>query len=833
MKKIIILSILFSGIFILESQESADKAFQRAFRNADMFFYYDANYIHAASLYEPLLRTNPNHHNLAAKLGICYLNMEERKEEALKLLEKAAENVVASEKEYKQTGEKAPFDTPLYLALAYMKNDKLEKANEVFSDLKKKLTGNESIQSDYVDLQMRNIRYAIEMKKRPLRIISDLFAPWLVNYPGACNPVLAKNDSVFIFTVKNEGKTQIYCSYNKDGAWQEPSNITPQLGGFDRLYSNSITGDGKQLVLFMDDGDDGNLYFSFRTNTSWSKIKSVGRFVNSVYWEGHGFITPDGNTIYFSSNRKGGEGGLDIWASQRTGEYSWERPVNLGNEINTPYDENTPFYDAENEALLFSSTGHISMGGYDVHRSVKRGDRWTQAVGMPFAFNDLLENMSFILNNNAPGFVASRFDKSINNRNIYAIVAVDPADEITRTSGTIKLDDGLDITPSLATVTVNNIRTGDILKDIRINPDGTYNFDIKPGEYEVIVSHEGYRTDTMELSLPLFFSGNYLSVNSTLIPDKVVSGDFLAIKNILFDFDKYNITDEAIPNLEMLKKILSDYPALRIEVAGYTDAIGTTGYNRWLSDQRAQTVIDYFISAGIDASRFVKKAFGESNFVAVNRNLDGTDNPEGRRYNRRVTFGIVDPKTGVTIRHEAYTPEHLRQPHSMKYSIILTKTKQRFRPDHFSNLINNDMLFVRTIPTDSLTIYALGTFFNKADAQQYLGYAREKGLKDAYIVNQYDLENETEALAMPMPEDVLMVARRIYTIQLKATRSPLDISRIFPDYEGVKEIRSEDGFYKYVVGEYKTYEEAKKAIEPIMEDFEDAFVREINIFRQK
>jgi septal ring-binding cell division protein DamX len=84
-----------------------------------------------------------------------------------------------------------------------------------------------------------------------------------------------------------------------------------------------------------------------------------------------------------------------------------------------------------------------------------------------------------------------------------------------------------------------------------------------------------------------------------------------------------------------------------------------------------------------------------------------------------------------------------------------------------------------------------------------------------------------------MPEDVLMVARRIYTIQLKATRSPLDISRIFPDYEGVKEIRSEDGFYKYVVGEYKTYEEAKKAIEPIMEDFEDAFVREINIFRQK
>lgn len=79
MKKFITLSILFTGIFILESQESADKAFQRSFRNADMFFYYDANYIHAASLYEPLLRANPSHHNLAAKLGICYLNMEEKR----------------------------------------------------------------------------------------------------------------------------------------------------------------------------------------------------------------------------------------------------------------------------------------------------------------------------------------------------------------------------------------------------------------------------------------------------------------------------------------------------------------------------------------------------------------------------------------------------------------------------------------------------------------------------------------------------------------------------------------------------------------------------------
>ena len=100
----------------------------------------------------------------------------------------------------------------------------------------------------------------MEMKKKPLTIISEYFTPWLKDYPGACNPVLSKNDSVFVFTQKQEGKTRILCSY-KSGTWKEPVDITKQLGGYDRFYSNSITGDGKMLIIYMDDGGDGNLYY--------------------------------------------------------------------------------------------------------------------------------------------------------------------------------------------------------------------------------------------------------------------------------------------------------------------------------------------------------------------------------------------------------------------------------------------------------------------------------------------------------------------------------------------------------------------------------------------
>ncbi len=350
------------------------------------------------------------------------------------------------------------------------------------------------------------------------------------------------------------------------------------------------------LILFMDDGGDGNLYYSLRTDTTWSKIKSVGKYVNSIYWEAFGFITPDGKTMYFSSNRPGGEGDLDIWTSQRAADGSWERPVNLGNTINTPYDENTPYFDTENNALLFSSVGLISMGGYDVFRSINRGGTWTQPVGMPYSFNNVQENLDFVLNNNAPGFVASLIDDKTNIRNIYAIVAVDPADEVTKASGNIKLEDGMEVNPGAAFITVRNVQTGAEFQDVQIGKDGSFSFNIKPGEYQILVSHDGYKTDTINLSLPLYFAGNYLPVNPSLTPDRVSAGDFLSIKNILFDFDKYNLTDEDKPSLDLVKNIMVNYPELSIEVAGYTDSFGSTEYNKRLADKRAQEVINYFTS---------------------------------------------------------------------------------------------------------------------------------------------------------------------------------------------------------------------------------------------
>jgi outer membrane protein OmpA-like peptidoglycan-associated protein len=817
----------FSPVF---SQGLTKQQFNKAVKDADIDYYYNADYEKAASQYEYLVNIYPDNCNLLAKLGICYLNIDGKNAEAMKLLEKASSNVVATEKEYEETGEKAPLDTYLYRAIAYHRNDSLQKAITLYNDAKKRLAGSETYQEDYINNQIRDCMYAIEAKKKPLTIISKLFAPWLNEYPGACNPVLSKNDSVFVFTVKEGIKTRILCSY-KSGSWKKPVDITKQLGGYDRFYSNSITGDGKQLIIYMDDGGDGNLYYSMRKDTTWTKITRVGKPINTIYWQSHGFITPDGKTMYFASNMPGGHGEQDIWFSKKNENGTWGEPINCGNVINTAYNEDSPFYDPETGALIFSSTGYTGLGGYDVFRSVNRNGTWTTPVGMPYAFNTTGDNTFFILNNNAPGFITSIYNVNNNTRNIYSLVALDPAEKITTAIGTVSLQDGMTVDPKKIQILLSDFKNRSQVKTLTMTDASSFKFDIKPGDYQIFVTHPGYKTDTINLNVPLYFSGNLIALNASLVPEKVFTGDFLSIKNILFGFDSCNLDRQAIASLEVLKTILKNYPELTIEIAGYTDSKGSSAYNIKLADKRAQAAIDYLTSSGISATRFVKKAFGESNFVALNTNSDGSDNPEGRKYNRRVTFGVVNPKTGVVIRQETYTPERLRNPGSFKYSIVLLTTKETLSPNYFAKLIKDEMLFIRTIKKDTVSMYVLGVFYNKADAQKYLIYLKENGLNQAYILNQYELDKESDPEVKNDPTlSVKQTNIQLYTVQVKATKKPLNIDSVFVGLEGIKEMKAEDGFYKYFYGEFRTLSKAKEALQFIKKSgYDDAFIRQINV----
>ncbi|MCU0456737.1 MAG: OmpA family protein [Bacteroidales bacterium] len=722
----------------LVSQEPVKKDLAREFQEADLAFYFDKNYLRAASLYEPLLVNYPDNENIAAKLGICYLNIDGKKKEALNLLRKAVTNLAANDRSYVKHGEQAPPDTYMYLGMAWHLNDSLSQAVDCFYKEKKRLAGTDPDKDQYIDILIRDSRYAAEQKKKPLTVISSLFAPWLADYPGACNPVLAANGSVFIFTQKTGEKTRILCSY-KNETWQKPVDITSQLGGLDRFYSNSITADGKLLVLYIDDGGDGNLYFSERKDTTWSRMRNPGRPLNTIYWESHGFITPDGNSIYLASNRPGGFGELDIWKADKKPDGTWNDPVNLGEPVNTQYNEDTPFFDPNNNALIFSSIGHISMGGYDVFRSVIRNGRWSNPVGMPYAFNTTGENTFFILNNNAPGFVASRYSEKDQARNIYAIVAIDPAEETTRIEGALTLKDGTAPDQRKATIRIVDILRKIPEQNVSLNEDGTYRFDVRPGDYDMLVSHAGYLPASVRLNIPLYFLSHYMAVNTALEPEKAPGGSLMTEGSVLFGFDSYALSEEAKKILESVKSLLTAFPSLKVEVAGYTDPKGSAEYNMKLAERRAQAVIDYLTSPSIPASRFIRKAFGETNFTALNTNTDGSDNPEGRKYNRRVAFGIVDPGTGLVIRQETYTPEHLRLVSSSKYFVVLRKSAEILPSSAFAAINPYGMQVIKTIKTAETYSHAVGVFYSKTDASEYLSFVKGKGFTDAYIVTEYEI----------------------------------------------------------------------------------------------
>jgi flagellar motor protein MotB len=774
----------------LFSQILSKKEFIKAVKEADVFYYYNEDYEKAADLYQKLFNIYPDNCNLSAKLGICYLNIDGKKAESLRLLLKASSNIVSDDKDYIEFGEKAPLETYLYLAIAYHHNDSLQKAISFYYNAKKRLGRTKLFREEYIDKQISDCRYALEMEKKPQPLVTNLFAPWLTEYPGASSPALSKNDSVFVFTYKKDDKTHILCSY-KTNIWNKPVDITRQLGGYDNCYSNSLTGDGKQLILYKLDGVDGNLYISQRKDTTWTRMKSLN--INTIYWESHGFITPDGKTLYFASNRPGGEGELDIWVSEKAENGSWKSPVNCGNVINTPYNENTPFFDPTTNILYFSSVGHVSMGGYDVYQSLKKNDTWSNPVGLPYELNNTTENIFYILNNNGQGFITSLYDEKTETRNIYSILTGGPTDKTIIAKGEVSLQDGMPVDPGQTLIQLTNQKTGEtqkirldnsklskfeanpvnfrlLISPIKKKSDSiylnkksiteaettnltdtvTFKFEIKPGDYNLFISHQGYKTDTIYLNIPSTFSSNYVPVNVSLIPDKVFAGDFLTIKNILFDFDSYKLTDQARASLEILKSNLLDYPDLRIEVAGYTDSKGSTEYNKRLADSRAQAVIDYIAESGISRSRFIKEAFGATGFVAINTNSDGSDNPEGRKYNRRAAFGIINPKTGIVIRQKTYIPEHLRH-----LPITADTTPKEFN------------------------------------------------------------------------------GKVTYTIQLVTVKKQLNLNQ-FKNIDGVREIVTDDGYFRYVCGEYKSFSQAKSALATIQKtEFKNAFIREINLLINK
>ncbi len=467
-------------------------------------------------------------------------------------------------------------------------------------------------------------------KKEGMDWIGGELFPEPINIPGVetGNGVLSRDGQRFYFTRcdKNwQGKVicAIFRSTLVDGKWSEPVKLPPVVN--DPNYT--------------------------------STQPALGRTANS-----------DREIIFYSSNREDGKGGLDIWYTVwNESKNAYSRPRNAGSKINTVGDEMTPYYDFLTRTLYFSSTGLPGIGGLDVFSSFGERTKWTEPKNVGYPVNSSYDDLYFTVSRNGGEgfFVSNRPDTLIAEtccddifyyswNNFVRIVATGKIypfekDRFGRQrdlSGFDFMNPDESILPlegaKIALYRLEEESKEWVFMDrYTTAEDGEFYFTLQPNQdYEFRMEGFQYFDEQSFLSTQFFNFSDTIIMPPTWV--NVLSDKPIVLADIYYDFNSSELSQRAKNVLDTtLLAILKEAPNFIIEIGAHTDSIGEKKYNLELSQERANSVVNYLISKGIPTERLVAKGYGATKPVAPNFNPDGSDNAAGREKNRRTEFRIV------------------------------------------------------------------------------------------------------------------------------------------------------------------------------------------------
>ncbi|HOI87050.1 MAG TPA: OmpA family protein [Lentimicrobium sp.] len=344
-----------------------------------------------------------------------------------------------------------------------------------------------------------------------------------------------------------------------------------------------------------------------RSGRGWGEPQVLMLGKDSTITNGHPAISSNELTLIFSSDRKDGQGGKDLWIATRTstGE-EFKKPMNLGPVVNTPGDEVFPFL-KNDTTLYFASNGHPGLGGLDIFRTVKRGDEWTNPVNLEVPVNSSADDFAIVFQpGEEQGFFSSNRKGGRGGDDIYHFI--NPPLVFTL-QGTVKDDNTLQFVP-LATVRLAGSDGSSV--DAKTDPKGFYSFSksqIKPNTtYDLTVLKDNYfnkkaRETTVGLEKNKDFVIDFMLEP---IPEKPV-----VLPDILYDLAKWDLKPQYQDSLQGLIKTLLENETVVVELASHTDARDTDERNDILSQRRAESVVNYLIDRGIDPERLVAKGYGE------------------------------------------------------------------------------------------------------------------------------------------------------------------------------------------------------------------------------
>lgn len=457
-------------------------------------------------------------------------------------------------------------------------------------------------------------------------------------YPGTGTPFTD------IYRVKTRGaNVQLETLQALDPIINDPEinegSITMSQNGRTLIFAKANSGKSSGT-------DEVNLYFTRFRNGLWSNPRPVS--VNGKdSWDSTPALSPDGTTLYFSSNREGGYGGLDLYVAKLDRRGRWVDVRNLGPDINSPGNELFPYVGGTG-TLYFSSDGWAGFGGLDLFEASRSGGHITiENLGTPV--NSPSDDFGLYLFNPSRGFFTSNRKGGKGDDDIYTFVNDDPDLKIVNyylSGTTYSRNDEMDTVEVLANTKVLLLDDQDQLVDEAFTAlDGKFKFRVFTEEhYYLVAQKESYFATRDE------FSTKGKSIDRAMLKDMVTDVEFnkditlskiimqkpIVLNNIYYDLDKANIKPEAALELDKLVTIMNDNPEISIELSSHTDARADHRYNMNLSQRRAQSAVNYIISQGIETKRLVPKGYGETKLV-----IEDAQTEEEHQVNRRTEFKVT------------------------------------------------------------------------------------------------------------------------------------------------------------------------------------------------
>ncbi len=453
-------------------------------------------------------------------------------------------------------------------------------------------------------------------------------------------PSITVDGNKMIFNKRIDNDEDFYESEKINGVWQKAKLVPGKINTNLNEGAQNISQDGQWLIFTGCNYPEGfgscDLYISYKNkNGEWSEAENLGKIINTEAWETAPTLSPDKRDLYFSSTRSGGFGGSDIWVSHNVNG-QWQKPENLGADINTSGDDGCPYIHADNQTLYFNSNGRLGYGMSDlfVTRRNESG-KWQQPENLGYPINTVDDEGSMIVAaDGKTAYYASDKGDFKNKIDLYSFTLREDIQALKTLWVKGKIYDKKTSAGLQSTVELTTLDSGFVLSKLQTDGDGNYLTTLPVGKnYAFNVNKKGYLLYSESFSMKANITDSPMVINIALQP--IEKGASIILKNIFFDSKKADLQTISFTELNKVAALLLENNKLVIQINGYTDNVGKPADNLKLSINRTKSVIAYLQKKGIDIKRLTGKGFGETKAIANN------STELGRAQNRRTEISVI------------------------------------------------------------------------------------------------------------------------------------------------------------------------------------------------